>query len=84
MRCALFLFFLATTAVAQTTHIVDVGVPNNQFTPEFLEIRVGDTVRWVIGDTTSGSGDDARVHVLVKPFAPGLVTNMVIATDRRL
>ena len=47
LRCALFLFSLATTAVAQTTHIVDVGVPNNQFTPEFLEIRVGDTVRWV-------------------------------------
>src|SRR3546814_20744760 len=25
----------------------------------------------------------ARVHVLVKPFAPGLATNMVITTDRR-
>jgi len=50
---------------------------------KLLAVSAGDTVRWVIGDTTSGSGDDARVHVLVKPFAPGLVTNMVIATDRR-
>jgi type IV secretion system protein VirB9 len=46
-------------------------------------VSAGDTVRWVIGDTMSGSGDGQRVHVLVKPFAPGLKTNLVIATDRR-
>lgn len=46
-------------------------------------VSAGDTVRWVIGDTTSGSGDAKRVHVLVKPFAPGLKTNLVITTDRR-
>jgi type IV secretion system protein VirB9 len=46
-------------------------------------VAAGDTVRWVIGDTTSGSGETRRVHVLVKPFAPGLTTNLVIATDRR-
>lgn len=50
---------------------------------KLLAVSAGDTVRWVIGDTSSGSGNDARIHVLVKPFAPGLVTNMVIATDRR-
>lgn len=48
-----------------------------------VAVSAGDTVRWVIGDTTSGAGEDARVHVLVKPFAAGLVTNMVITTDRR-
>ena len=46
-------------------------------------VSSGDTVRWVIGDTTSGSGDASQVHVLVKPFAPGLKTNLVITTDRR-
>ncbi len=46
-------------------------------------VSAGDTVRWVIGDTTSGSGDSRRVHILVKPFAPGLRTNLVITTDRR-
>ncbi|EIZ77482.1 P-type conjugative transfer protein TrbG [Novosphingobium sp. Rr 2-17] len=50
---------------------------------KLLAVSAGDTVRWIIGDTVSGSGEDARVHVLVKPFAPGLVTNMIIATDRR-
>ena len=48
-----------------------------------VSVAAGDTVRWVIGDTTSGTGTDRRVHVLVKPFAPGLTTNMVITTDRR-
>jgi P-type conjugative transfer protein TrbG len=46
-------------------------------------ISAGDTVRWVIGDTTSGSGTGKQVHVLVKPFAAGLKTNLVITTDRR-
>lgn len=46
-------------------------------------ISAGDTTRWVVGDTTSGSGPTKQVHVLVKPFASGLRTNLVITTDRR-
>ncbi|RWA62001.1 P-type conjugative transfer protein TrbG [Mesorhizobium sp.] len=46
-------------------------------------VSAGDTVRWVIGDTVSGTGDNQRTHVLVKPFAPGLSTNLVITTERR-
>ncbi len=46
-------------------------------------VATGDTVRWVIGDTTSGEGDSKRTHVLVKPFTAGLATNVVITTDRR-
>jgi type IV secretion system protein VirB9 len=48
-----------------------------------VAVSAGDTVRWVVGNTTSGSGDNSRVHILVKPFAPDLKTNMVITTDRR-
>ena len=48
-----------------------------------IAVASGDTVRWVIGDTTSGTGADKRVHVLVKPFSAGLNTNLVITTDRR-
>lgn len=46
-------------------------------------VASGDTVRWVIGDTSSGAGAEKRTHVLVKPFATGLTTNLVITTDRR-
>ena len=46
-------------------------------------VAAGDTVRWVIGDTESGTGSTKRVHILVKPTRPDLLTNLVINTDRR-
>lgn len=46
-------------------------------------ISAGDTTRWVVGDTTSGSGANRVVHILAKPFAANLHTNLVITTDRR-
>lgn len=49
-----------------------------------VSVAAGDTARWVIGDTTSGSGEDRRTHVLVKPFSVGLATNIVITTDKRV
>jgi P-type conjugative transfer protein TrbG len=49
-----------------------------------VSVAAGDTVRWIIGDTTSGSGANRRTHILVKPTAIGLATNLVIATDRRV
>lgn len=48
-----------------------------------VAVASGDTARWVIGDTTSGSGAEKRTHILVKPFSAGLSTNLVITTDRR-
>ncbi|APR53216.1 P-type conjugative transfer protein TrbG [Sphingomonas koreensis] len=48
-----------------------------------VSVAAGDTVRWTVGDTTSGSGEGKRVHILIKPFAAGLSTNLVITTDRR-
>lgn len=50
---------------------------------QLVAVSAGDTVRWVIGDTTSGMGEGRQAHVLVKPFAPGQHTNMLITTDRR-
>lgn len=49
-----------------------------------VSVASGDTVRWIIGDTTSGSGAARQTHILVKPSAAGLATNLVIATDRRV
>jgi len=46
-------------------------------------LAAGDTARWIIGDTESGSGVTRRVHVLVKPTRPDISTNLVITTDRR-
>ncbi|MET4608452.1 P-type conjugative transfer protein TrbG [Bradyrhizobium sp. JR4.1] len=46
-------------------------------------VAAGDTVRWVVGDTESGSGDTRRVHIMVKPTRPAIETNLVVNTDRR-
>lgn len=46
-------------------------------------IAAGDTVRWIIGDTVSGSGSSLRVHVLVKPTRGDIATNLIINTNRR-
>lgn len=46
-------------------------------------VAAGDTVRWLIGDTVSGTGRAEQVHILVKPTRPDISTNLVINTDRR-
>jgi type IV secretion system protein VirB9 len=46
-------------------------------------VAAGDTVRWIIGDTLSGAGASRRVHILVKPTRPDIMTNLVINTSRR-
>jgi type IV secretion system protein TrbG len=46
-------------------------------------VSAGDTVRWVVGDTESGSGETRRVHIIVKPTRPAIETNLVVNTDRR-
>ncbi|EPM0010111.1 P-type conjugative transfer protein TrbG [Pseudomonas aeruginosa] len=50
---------------------------------ELVTVAAGDTVRWIVGDTSSGSGVALRVNVMVKPIRSGLKTNLVITTSRR-
>ena len=50
---------------------------------ELVTVSAGDTVRWIVGDTASGSGAGLRVNILVKPTRVGLKTNLVITTNRR-
>ncbi|MBB3014195.1 P-type conjugative transfer protein TrbG [Cupriavidus alkaliphilus] len=51
---------------------------------ELVTVAAGDTVRWIVGDTSSGTGDTLRVNVLVKPIRSGLKTNLVITTSRHI
>ncbi|MES3041690.1 MAG: P-type conjugative transfer protein TrbG [Pseudomonadota bacterium] len=50
---------------------------------ELVTVSAGDTVRWIVGDTTSGAGATQRVNILVKPTRSGIRTNLVITTSRR-
>jgi type IV secretion system protein TrbG len=50
---------------------------------QLIDKAAGDTVRWVVGDTMSGMGKSQQTHVLVKPVAANLRTNLIITTNRR-
>jgi type IV secretion system protein VirB9 len=66
---------------AAPEHVTDIALQPGE---TLGAVAAGDTVRWVIGDTASGSGENKRTHVLVKPVRVGLTTNLVITTDRRV
>ena len=65
---------------ASPGQVSDIGLQPGE---TLVSVSAGDTVRWVVGDTTSGSGTTTRAHVLVKPISAGIRTNLMIATDRR-
>lgn len=48
-----------------------------------MSVSAGDTVRWVLGDTVSGTGTEAQAHILIKPTQAGLKTNLIITTSLR-
>jgi type IV secretion system protein VirB9 len=60
--------------------VTDIALQEGE---QVVSASAGDTVRWVIGDTTSGTGGSQRVHLLIKPTRVDLKTNLVINTDRR-
>lgn len=63
--------------------ITDISLEPGESLTGAGPIAAGDTTRWIIGDTESGSGIFRRVHVLVKPTRPDITTNLVISTDKR-
>lgn len=68
---------------ASPGQVTDIALQDGEQLVGAGPVAAGDTVRWIIGDTTSGSGASSRVHILVKPTRADLVTNLVINTDRR-
>ncbi len=69
--------------VAAPGRLTDIALEPGETLVETNPIAAGDTARWIIGDTASGTGEGRRVHILVKPTAPGLSTNLVVNTTRR-
>lgn len=63
--------------------ITDIALQEGEQLAGTGPVAAGDTVRWIIGDTTGGTGATTRVHILVKPTRADLVTNLIINTDRR-
>jgi len=63
--------------------ITDIALQSGEQLVGSGPVAAGDTVRWIIGDTESGSGPAKQVHILVKPTRPDLTTNLVINTNLR-
>jgi type IV secretion system protein TrbG len=62
--------------------VTDIALENGEQLVGSGPVAAGDTVRWIIGDTESGEGSAKKVHVLVKPTRPDILTNLVVNTDR--
>jgi len=63
--------------------ITDIALQDGEQLVGSGPVAAGDTVRWIIGDTESGTGPTKKIHILAKPTRPDLETNLVINTDRR-
>jgi type IV secretion system protein VirB9 len=68
---------------AKPEQVTDIALQEGETLVGPGPVAAGDTVRWMIGDTLSGSGATQRVHILIKPTRPDIATNLVINTDRR-
>jgi len=68
------------TAVGQIT---DIALQPGETLVGSGPVAAGDTVRWIIGDTESGTGATKQIHILVKPTRTELMTNLVINTNLR-
>ena len=61
--------------------ITDIALEQGEQLVGSGPVAAGDTVRWIVGDTESGSGPEKRIHILIKPTRPDLISNLVINTD---
>ena len=68
---------------AKPGQVTDIALQEGEQLVGAGPVASGDTVRWMIGDTISGTGATSRVHILVKPIRADIATNLVINTDRR-
>ena len=62
------------------TQITDIALEKGE---GLITVSAGDTERWTVGDTVSGTGANEQVHVIVKPMAANLSTNAVITSTKR-
>lgn len=68
---------------AAVGRVTDIKLQEGEMLSDMGAVAAGDTVRWIIGEAASGTGQGKRTHILVKPTDPEIVTNLVINTNWR-
>jgi len=70
------------TIVCSPLHVCEVELEKGETVID--KPHIGDAARWKVAPAISGTGAEKTVHVIIKPTEPGLETNLVIPTDRRV
>ena len=66
--------------VCSLLHVCDIALEPNE---TVVDLKVGDSTRWIIERTASGSALGMIEHIIVKPTDIGLQSNLRIYTDKR-
>jgi type IV secretion system protein VirB9 len=66
--------------VCRPMYVTDVILQSGE---SVTGVHPGDPVRWTFVPSVSGAGETAQTHVLIKPLAADISTNVIINTDRR-
>jgi P-type conjugative transfer protein TrbG len=69
------------SVVCSPLQVCDVGLQRGE---TVNAIHVGDKVRWNVMPAVSGDGADRTTHLIIKPTDAGLVSSVLIFTDRRV
>jgi P-type conjugative transfer protein TrbG len=68
------------TLVCAPLYVCDLAL---QEAESVNDLNVGDSVRWKVTPAAQGAGEAVITHVLIKPTDAGLITNLVITTNKR-
>lgn len=66
--------------VCAVLQVCDIAL---QLGEQISGVNMGDTARWLLEPAVAGHGINEIQHIIVKPLAINLNTNMVVTTDRR-
>jgi type IV secretion system protein VirB9 len=66
--------------VCRPNRITDIALQPGE---KVTAVHAGDTARWQVNPAKSGAGEAETVHVIIKPLAPDISTNLLVITDRR-
>jgi type IV secretion system protein VirB9 len=66
--------------ICRPNRVTDIALQPGE---KVTAVHAGDTTRWQINPAISGHADGEAIHVIIKPLAPDISTNLLVMTDRR-
>lgn len=68
------------TVVCSPLYACDIALEPGE---KVHQVDIGDGVRWKAKPALSGEGDLTQTHIVIKPVEAGLISNLLINTNRR-